>query len=687
MAKSTYKDLYQLVIEEIERAVSFQKYEIGDNQGTRTQLSSSPVSFTNVTGSGGGDDVVLAVASILSDIVPPSIKSGLSVTATDPISQYINVSAGTGVAAGKLHTLAVNMNMKVDFSLYPTVSVLYVNLYSDAVTIDTDVHPRKLTIAKIIVPNPGTTQFIQDKKDDSWNAYIVNLKIEHLFSDGNGNLEEDSIELLRDNIGDILADNIIGNIRLNEDLKITNTSGSLELNSEELLIKDLDGDTLSKFNRKGAYFYDTDGIELARFTSDDARIGNILITPSTIGSNNFISGNRGFRIEDDGYAEFEDVKIRGRISSSVFEYDMISAVGGKMIISNASVLSSSLTSSDTTITVDDAIFSLNEILRIKDGINEEYMMITDISSAPTYIVTRNINSSPTTPSWEKGMAIVSTGIGESGQQTGFLILDSTSNYAPFMDVAYRNSSTYNDWTVKTRVGNLEGITDADFGVLSGFGLYCDNAYITGTIYGSVFKTANSGYRIELDTDGFVAYDDESALGNEVFRIYLSGVESGNVVLGDFTNNNGIKWDKNANTLFIRGHILADDVEAGTLTGILIEGNTIQTASIGSRIVMDSDGLIAYDGESAGGNKVLQVETTGVDVGDITFGEENSAYVKWDSSEGLLLVSELQSPDYVPDTTGYKLSGTSGLEINTGTIQGIDLLNKIMIYALLLGGEA
>jgi len=550
--------------------------------------------------------------------------------------------------------LESDTTVKIPFD--DSTEVFYINLYKDGITIDKTQHGKKLSLAKIVVPKPGVTQYVQNDRDESWNAYIVNLREYKLYGDAYGKFEEDTIELLRDNISPILADNLIGNIRLSEDLKITNTAGTLELNSDSLKLYDENNNLLAKFNEKGVYFYNTDGIELARFTNIDARIGNILITTDGVQSNDYISDSRGFKITDSGFAEFEDVKIRGRISSSVFEYDKISSVSGKLLVSNASVLSQDVSSCDTTITVEDPVFSVGEVLRIREGTNEEYMLITDDSNASTYTVTRFLNGSTgeSNPSWYKGTAIVSTGIGTDGSQTGYIMLDAVSYYSPFIDIVYRNSTVYDDFTTKVRLGNLEGIVDSDFGVLDGFGLYSDNVFLKGKLYAPEIKTGISGSRIELSEEGLFLYDSSDDKRFSVLLNSISGFgDVGDIIIGDINSDNYIKWDDSLGTLTIRGSLSADDLttgsitadkldvsvlsaisaDLGTITAGTVTGATLQTALSGARVVMDTNNFIAYDDASGTGNEVFKIVLTGDDVGDVIIGDySNSKGIKWDKSE-------------------------------------------------------
>jgi len=90
-------------------------------------------------------------------------------------------------------------------------------------------------------------------------------------------------------------------------------------------------------------------------------------------------------------AEFQNIYARGMISTAVFRKENVSAIGGKLLISKAGTLSADITGDATTITLDgDPGFEVGEILIIKDEHFEEWLQITDISSAPTYTVTRDL---------------------------------------------------------------------------------------------------------------------------------------------------------------------------------------------------------------------------------------------------------------------------------------------------------
>jgi len=218
-----------------------------------------------------------------------------------------------------------------------------------------------------------------------------------------------------------------------------------------------------------------------------------------IGSSTFTSGplGEGWQIDSTtGRAEFQDIVARGKITTAVYEYATLSAVGGHLIVSNADVLAVNMTALDaSTLTIDgDATFSVDDILRIKDGVDDEWLRVTNVGSAPQYTVTRDLATDyagDTNPIWTKGVAVVSTGTTGGG----YIHMDSQSANSPYIDIVLRNSTTYNDLTTKVRLGNLDGIGDTDFGIApSGFGLYTDNVFLKG----SIVTSTGSGQRITIN---------------------------------------------------------------------------------------------------------------------------------------------------------------------------------------------
>lgn len=474
MAKITYKDLYSQVVEEIRKENKFLTFDQFNNQLRRSGVA--PLAF-----GGGGSlpdisagQIIAAVQDLLEEAIPPVILSGLEVTATTSPSDYVNISSGTGSVGGKIYTLASDTVLRIPFDLI--TDVYYINLYLDRLMVETTTSTEKLTLAKINVPNPGTTSKIYDNVDDAniqnGDAYIQNYKEFKLYGI-NDKFEEDTKELIKSNLGDILAETIVGNLTLSENLKITNTTGTLELDSRQVLIKDSDGNVSAKFNKNGTFYYNTSGQEVAKFSVGGAKVGNINVTPTTIQSENFVSGNlgAGFQIKDDGDAEFNNIRARGKLTSSVFEKDTVSVIGGNLLVMDGDVLSANMSADDSSnLKISgDTSFSVGDVLRIKDGTDDEWLTVTADNGGGSYSVTRDQNSqysANSNPAWQKGTSVVN--YGQSGE--GGIFMTSSESNAPYISILTHSGSPWSDSVTHSRFGQLNGFLDyssSAFGIAIG----------------------------------------------------------------------------------------------------------------------------------------------------------------------------------------------------------------------------
>ncbi len=115
-------------------------------------------------------------------------------------------------------------------------------------------------------------------------------------------------------------------------------------------------------------------------------IGGCALAATSIGSTTFVSGplGSGWNISNTGTAEFQNISVRGIIKTSVFEKDTISCVNGLVLVSSADTLNADMTALDaSTLTISgNTTFSANEVIRIKDGTDDEWMLVTNAGSAP-----------------------------------------------------------------------------------------------------------------------------------------------------------------------------------------------------------------------------------------------------------------------------------------------------------------
>ena len=457
--------------------------------------------------------------------------------------------------------------------------------------------------------------------------------------------------------------------------------------------------------------------------SDRITGGSMIIRDNgTIESDGFVSNlaGSGFRLTaaSGGFLEVENARIRGTLSTAVFEKETVNAVGGQLYVANSTTLTGSAenpggsyTATDTTMSVVNASgFAVGEILSAKKinstGFQTEYLKInsasrnnqsSDTDYSGKIYVTRAYGSGTTGDSGSLGntpggaqaytgsQVIVSTGkIG-----TGYIRLNANPNdqATPYMQIVERTGSGIYDLDLKAQLGDLSGITDNINGTdVTGFGLYTDNAFLKGGIvatYGSIGALNIGSQSISI---GVGAYDNSNT------KFFVSS--SGKFSLGD-----KLSWD--GTDLSIQGSItitnpgdFVQPSETGSMLSDATSGllNVSETGSMLSEAtagLVDSSQTGSFTQNSAtssltnpatyefGGNGFTlgtHTPSTGLNMnadflgyfnsttpktfmsssGDFYLGGTGGAF-KWDESEGSLLVSGSSVSMNVPT---FYFGGTS-----------------------------
>lgn len=283
-------------------------------------------------------------------------------------------------------------------------------------------------------------------------------------------------------------------------------------------------------------------------------------TESYIGSAQYSSGTFGYgwKLAQDGTAEFNNITARGKIQSSVFEYNKVSSVGGSLYIAPTiyiETISGIITSSAQTISEEQATVTtlivnwilpysnLNDIngrnWQIKDEIKldgqilleEELIELSNINGIIINAISNEDNTVTITVSFEVAQNQANKIIGSKFQPGAILILYGTEEKrhglyltaagedSPFIDV-YDDSE---DNIVKpaVRVGNLAGIEDNNFSTssLNGYGLYSSNAYLRGQLIlpnSGISNQKSIGYS---GGDNYFAIDPEDEKDKNAIRIW------------------------------------------------------------------------------------------------------------------------------------------------------------------------
>ena len=264
-----------------------------------------------------------------------------------------------------------------------------------------------------------------------------------------------------------------------------------------------------------------DGGKIGGFTIDSSKITgtNIVIdSAGSIQTSDYASDLKGWKISaaGNGSAEFENAKIRGTLSTAVFEKTSVNAVGGQLYVANSTTLTGSgfagastngnYTPTQTTMSVENVTgFESGEILTAKKfsstGFATEYMRINSASRDGTgedlfgriYVtraygntitgISASLGEQPSAgQSYSGSQVIVSTG--KSG--SGFIRINANPNdqNTPYIDIVERTGSGIYDVALKARLGDLSGLANSSyvFGKSNpGFGLATDNVFLQGGI--------------------------------------------------------------------------------------------------------------------------------------------------------------------------------------------------------------
>ena len=252
------------------------------------------------------------------------------------------------------------------------------------------------------------------------------------------------------------------------------------------------------------------------------RIGGWYIGTTTLSSTNLIFDSANERMESANYvsgaagrgwrigtntAEFGDIRARGKITTASFEKETISAVGGNLMILDSDILSATMSTADNaTITIlGTSVFNIGDMLRIKDGTDDEWMEITGSASSYTYNLTRDKNGdygANANPGWEQGVAVVNYGAnGEGG-----ILLSSSETNSPYIDFFTHSASPWSTTFSKTRIGNLSGIAGA-----SGYGIWAGSGFLAKLQVIDVINIGSSGY-IRSNISGSYPYVEFSNAG-------------------------------------------------------------------------------------------------------------------------------------------------------------------------------
>ena len=517
------QELFELVRNEISKQTSTKGERSGQISYALTSGESTDMS-----------EALQNIFSSVANVVGRSIISGLDISATEPPSLIIDITAGRATTgAGLIEEITADTTINCGIITSGIGGIWYITLYQSIFYVVQNKPDTHAIIGKIIA-HKKSLSIADDRPEDGYDAYLVSAK--DFFFDGTKTIDDDGMREIARRLPEIAASVLFGTLKASEQLTITNTRGTVELGSKSMKFKNVDGDVIAEYG------------------SEKAWLGNMELLTDRFQSRNFRRGVRGFRILDTGDVEFGNAVIRGALHSSVFTKDMVSAMGGHFVIASATVLDEAIPADAAydTFNIKEGVLSDGTLVRCKDGFNDEWMKVMSGGGTTRITVTRDFGSTGL-GTWEKGTAIASM------MDRIHLVGDGQSN-SPYMDVIDRDDTDdiLNE-SVKVRVGNLAGIVDPDFGTLEGYGIFTSKGYFKGDIVASTVSTSLQDPRIVMNSEALRGYNQS---GNAVWEFFNVPDGSGNVAYIGSTypltvDQNGIV------------NMNADAINAGSIRGINI----------------------------------------------------------------------------------------------------------------------
>nr|MBC8360948.1 hypothetical protein [Candidatus Desulfatibia profunda] len=252
-------------------------------------------------------------------------------------------------------------------------------------------------------------------------------------------------------------------------------------------------------------------------------------------------------------------------------------------------------------------FAIGDILRIKDGNDDEWLEVSNIAYAPQYGVIRDKGgnyAADLNPAWTKGAAVVN--YGQSGD--GGVYMTASETNAPYLSVFTHAGSPWSALTTRLRIGNLNGFLG-----------YASDLY--GIAIGETEKYLKYDPTNGLRIKGDITVTGGSGIG--------SFSDAGTLVTGDSLDDvpNGATYGRVALTSISAGKIVVAGLDAG-VTGRIFADSTTKTNIEAWRHASDVttiDGGDIYTGSvTAAKITVTSLSALNANLGTITAGLAKSS---------------------------------------------------------------
>jgi hypothetical protein len=374
-------------------------------------------------------------------------------------------------------------------------------------------------------------------------------------------------------------------------------------------------------------------------------INDFKVTTKVESASGFTSGvlGAGTRYDmDDGngsFFEVDNMRIRNELRAHIFKKDIVKASNAYLFITDSAEIATTTTITDDTSTfrvVEDgtnASFNHQDLLWAKnlqdDGSLQATGVKLNVMVQPQFVWDKS------TQEWDNNTSIPFTGYTEFTSGTdatsgknfteynvyavesagtlnagdtivrvsgGNILNDASSSQSPFIDIydGVTEWSQFQDVSkTKVRLGNLAGVSNA-----SGFGLFTENAFLTGSlVVGDLTKvgqymefdgstlTVQGNIIVQSGSSGIGSFTDAGAFATLDTATLSLISDAGAIAAIDAINSGNATTYIGAGAittgLIAANTIVAGNIAAGTITATEIDANTITANEIASNTITAS----------------------------------------------------------------------------------------------------
>lgn len=228
-----------------------------------------------------------------------------------------------------------------------------------------------------------------------------------------------------------------------------------------------------------------------------------------IQSSNYSAGLNGFLVSPN-LIEAQNLQARGIMQGATFQYNVVSCVGGQMMVANADVLDADLAANATIITTKGTTtFAVNDLFLIRalasTGVEEEWFRVIEVISSTSYRVTRDFSVNFAAGNSNlKGFWRFDENTGTSARDSSTTANHGTIVNATYVNGQYGKALSFNGTSAYVSIPDNAAIKPTT-ALSIAFWVYNPGAAFSQIIHRQDFG-ANKGYSVSIDATNQISFN-------------------------------------------------------------------------------------------------------------------------------------------------------------------------------------